>query len=385
MVQSPDARISRRLSAFPTFAVMLLFASGLAACTAPEAADQPSAGVAPEAKADGSPTATPPATDALPVETVRPQRSDMVARHDGTATLEAEADAEVVVRVGGSVLRVLVEEGQPVRAGQLLANIDPRQLRLELAQARAQLERIENDYRRQVELHQKGLIAAGAFESSRFELAQRRAAYDLAALQLSHTELRAPFDGVVAQRQIRTGQNVAAGSTAFRIVDAQRLRAELHAPERQLQRLRPGQPVVLSVDALPGRQFQARVARIAPTIDPRTATFKLTVELDNASGMLKPGMFARLGVVFEHRSNVLSIPAVALLENQREPMVFVVDHGRATPRRVTLGLTHEGRVEVVAGLRDEEQVVVSGQNALKPGLGVRVVALAAAADPADAG
>jgi membrane fusion protein (multidrug efflux system) len=323
--------------------------------------------------------------DVLPVETVRPQRSDMVARHDGTATLEAEADAEVVARIGGSVLRVLVEEGQQVRAGQLLANIDPRQLRLELAQARAQLERIENDYRRQVELHQKGLIAAGAFESSRFDLAQRRAAHDLAALQLSHTELRAPFDGVVAQRHIRVGQNVAAGATAFRVVDAGRLRAELHAPERQLQRLRPGQPVVLSVDALPGRQFQARVARIAPTIDPRTATFKLTVELDNAGGTLKPGMFARLGVVFEHRSNVLSIPTAALLENQRDPMVFVVERGRAAPRRITLGLSHEGRVEIVAGLNDAEQVVVSGQNALKPGLGVRVVALAAADGPVDAG
>ncbi len=390
MVRSTDPRVGSHQARRAALAAALLLGALLGGCTAPEAAeDDPgkehAADSPPEPKAEADAAASGTTADVLPVETVRPQRSDMVARHDGTATLEAEADAEVVARVGGSVLRVLVEEGQPVRAGQLLANIDPRQLRLELAQARAQLERIENDYRRQVELHQKGLIAAGAFESSRFDLAQRRAAHDLAALQLSHTELRAPFDGVVAQRHVRVGQNVAAGATAFRVVDSGRLRAELHAPERQLQRLRPGQPVVLSVDALPGRQFQARVARIAPTIDPRTATFKLTVELDNAGGTLKPGMFARLGVVFEHRSNVLSIPTAALLENQREPMVFVVEQGRAAPRRITLGLSHEGRVEIVAGLSDTEQVVVSGQNALKPGLGVRVVALAAADSPVDAG
>jgi membrane fusion protein (multidrug efflux system) len=168
------------------------------------------------------------------------------------------------------------------------------------------------------------------------------------------------------------------------VVDAARLRAELHAPERQLSRLRPGQPVILSVDALPGRSFAARVARIAPTIDARTATFKLTVELEDAGGELKPGMFARVGVIFEKRSNVLSIPAAALLENSREPTVFVVDNGVAAPRRVSLGLNHDGRVEIISGLRDGDQVVISGQNSLQPGLGVRIVALAAAGTATDA-
>jgi membrane fusion protein (multidrug efflux system) len=357
---------------------LLAAASTLGACSSGTAttADPPASGATPQ-PATPVPGATS-AADSLPVETVRPQRSDMVARHDGTANLQAEADAEVVARVGGAVVRIAAEEGQRVRAGDLLAVIDPRQLRLEMAQARAQLDKVENDYRRQVELHQKGLVAAGAFESTRFELAQRRATWELARLQLSHTELRAPFDGVVAERHVKAGQNLAPGTTAFRVVDAARLRAELHAPERQLSRLRPGQPVLVSVDALPGRSYAARVARIAPTIDARTATFKLTVELNDPSGELKPGMFARVGVIFEHRSNVLSIPAAALLENSREPTVFVVDKGVAAPRRVRLGLSHDGRIEIVAGLRDDEQVVISGQNSLKPGLGVRVVALAAA-------
>lgn len=380
-IASPSTVLRR---ATRTALLALLSGVLLAACGDPQAA--PGAGAAQDA-AQVDPTSPPSPADAspLPVETVRPRRSDMLARHDGTATLEAESDAEVVARVGGTVLQVAVEEGQAVRAGALLARIDPRQLRLELAQARAQLDKVDSDYRRQVELHEKGLIAANAFESSRYELAQRRASWELAALQLSHTEIRAPFDGVVAERRIRVGQNLAAGTTAFRVVDTRRLRAELHAPEQQLSRLRPGQPVLLSADALPGRQFAARVARVAPTIDPRTATFKLTVELDNASGALKPGMFARVGVVFEHRSDVLSIPAAALLENAPQPTVFIVDNGRAAPRRVRLGLSHEGRVEVQDGLDGTEQVVINGQNSLKAGLGVRVVALAAAGTDTDAG
>lgn len=368
----------------PCFALLLLAtASTLVACSSSTATpDTPAGRSAPEGGAALPAAAA--GKDALPVETVRPQRSDMVARHDGTATLQAEADAEVVARVGGTVLRVAVEEGQRVQAGDLLATIDPRQLRLEVAQAKAQFDKVDNDYRRQVELHERGLVAAGAFEGTRFELAQRRATWELARLQLSHTELRAPFAGIVAERHVRVGRNLASGTTAFRVVDATRLRAELHAPERQLSRLRPGQPVVISVDALPGRSFSARVARIAPTIDPRTATFKLTVELQDASGELKPGMFARVGVIFEQRSNVLSIPAAALLENAREPTVFVVDNGVAAPRRVSLGLTHDGRVEILNGLRDDDQVVISGQNSLQPGLGVRIVALAATDTGADA-
>lgn len=362
--------------------VLLCAASALVACSS-NATSPGSASGSGAAQSDGQTRPVGAPHDSVPVETVRPRRSDMVTRHDGTATLQAEADAEVVARVGGAVLRVAAEEGQRVRAGELLATIDPRQLRLELAQARAQLDKVENDYRRQLELHEKGLIAAGAFEGSRFELAQRHATWELARLQLSHTELRAPFDGIVAERHIRIGQNLAAGTTAFRVVNSSRLRAELHAPERQLSRLRPGQPVQISVDALPGRQYTARVARIAPTIDARTATFKLTVELNNDVGELKPGMFARVSVVFEQRSNVLSIPAAALLENSREPTVFVVNNGLAAPRRVSLGLSHDGRVEIVNGLRDDEQVVISGQNSLKPGLGVRVVALAAAGNPTD--
>jgi membrane fusion protein, multidrug efflux system len=368
----------------PSFALLLLAtASTFSACSSSTATPDTAAGRS-AAEAGATLPAAAAGKDALPVETVRPRRSDMVARHDGTATLQAEADAEVVARVGGAVLRVAVEEGQRVRAGDLLAAIDPRQLRLEVAQAKAQFDKVDNDYRRQVELHERGLVAAGAFESTRFELAQRRATWELARLQLSHTELRAPFAGVVAERHVRVGQNLTSGTTAFRIVDATRLRAELHAPERQLSRLRPGQPVVLSVDALPGRSFAARVARIAPTIDARTATFKLTVELPDAGGELKPGMFARVGVIFEQRSNVLSIPAAALLENSREPTVFVVDNGVAAPRRVSLGLTHDGRIEILNGLRDDDQVVISGQNSLQPGLGVRIVALAATDTGADA-
>src|SRR6187397_1308443 len=124
----------------------------------------------------------------IPVEVARPVRGEMLAMYSGTATLEAEADAEIVAKVGGEVRRILVEEGDHVKAGQLLAVLDDRQLRLQAAQTRAALAKSERDFNRQVELNQKGLVSAGAFEGLKYDLDNQPAANDLASLSLSYSE-----------------------------------------------------------------------------------------------------------------------------------------------------------------------------------------------------
>lgn len=353
-------------------ALAAALATGLAACSTSDAVD------APKATAKDAPA------PAVPVEVVRASRGEMVASYGGTATLQAEADAEVIARVGGEVTRLLVEEGARVRAGQTLAILDGRQLRLQTAQARAQLAKIERDYRRQVELHDKGLVAAGAFEGLKFDLDQQRATHELAALQLSYTEIRAPFDGVVAERHVRLGQNLQPGAVAFRVTNPTPLRAQVFVPERELARLQPGQNASVMIDALGGRVFPARVTLVAPTIDTRTATFKVTLQVMDPGSELKPGMFARVGVVFARKADALIIPRAALVDTESQPTVFVVENGKAIPRRITTGLTESGRLEVLAGLRDSEQVVVVGQNGLKSGLAVRVVSLEPASPAAPA-
>ncbi|MEZ5532911.1 MAG: efflux RND transporter periplasmic adaptor subunit [Steroidobacteraceae bacterium] len=312
---------------------------------------------------------------AIPVEVANAHRGEMLARYTGTATLEAEADADVTARVGGEIERVLVEEGDTVRAGEVLAVLDGRQLQLEAAQARAQYAKTERDYRRQLELHEKGLVSAGAFENLKFDLDNLRATYQLAELQLSYTELRAPFAGTVAGRYVRVGQNVPVGAKTFRITDPTPLKASVYVPERELARLAPGQNAVAQIDALGGRTFPARVTLVSPAIDPATATFKVTLELEDAQGALKPGMFARVGIVFERKPAALQVPRVALIEADGAASVFVVEDGKAVQRAVTTGLADGGNIEVTKGVADGETVVVVGQNGLKSGNAVRVVSL----------
>jgi membrane fusion protein (multidrug efflux system) len=315
-------------------------------------------------------------TAAIPVEVVNPLRGEMRATYSGTATLEAEADAEVVAKVQGELEKLLVEEGDPVRAGELLAVLDGRQLRLEVAQVEAELAKLDRDYRRQIELNAKGLVAAGAFEGLKYDLDTLRARRDLARLQLSYTEIRAPFAGLVAARNVRVGQTVQPGNAMFRITDPSPLKAQVFVPERELQRLRTGQPAAVQADAVAGRSFPARVSLVSPTVDARTATFKVTVEVDDANAVLKPGMFARVGIVFERKQEALQIPRVALVETDGERSVFVVHQGLARQRSVTTGLTDAGNIEITDGIGEGEQVVIVGQSGLKDGNKVRIVALA---------
>ncbi len=329
------------------------------------AGDQTSAGKDAKANAEA----------AIPVEVAKPVRGEMLAMYSGTATLEAEADAEIIAKVGGEVRRLLVEEGDHVKAGQLLAILDDRQLRLQAAQTRAALAKAERDFNRQVELHQKGLVSAGAFEGLKYDLDNQRAAHDIASLSLSYSEIRAPFAGIVSERHVKLGQEIAVGFSMFRVTDPTPLKAAVFVPERELARLKPGQAAAVAVDALAGRSFPAVVKLVAPTVDAATATFKVTLEVDDPKGDLKPGMFSRVGIVFERRSEALTIPRIALLDTDGSSNVFVVNAGKAEQRAIKTGLSNAGKVEVTEGLTGTEQVVVVGQNGLKDGNPVRVVSL----------
>lgn len=312
---------------------------------------------------------------AIPVEVAQPTRGEMLAMYSGTATLEAEADAEVIAKVGGEVRRILVEEGDRVQAGQILAQLDDRQLRLQAAQTRAARAKAERDFNRQVELHAKGLVSAGAFENIKYDLDNQVAADDLAQLNLSYSTIRAPFAGIVSTRHIKLGQEIAVGTSLFRVTDPTPLKANVFVPERELARLKPGQAATIAVDALAGRQFPATVRLVSPVVDAATATFKVTLEVDDPRGDLKPGMFSRVGIVFERRAEALSVPRVALLDTDGSSNLFIVSGGKAEQRAVKVGLSNAGRIEVVEGLTGSEQVVIVGQNGLKDGNPVRVVTL----------
>ncbi len=319
------------------------------------------------------------ADTSVPVEVQPLKRAPMLAVYSGTAPIEAHDEAEVVAKVGGEVREIYVEEGDTVTAGQVLARLDGDRLRLELAQTDANLRKLERDYNRQLELSQKGLVAKGTAENAKFDLDALRASYDSARLELSYTQIRAPISGVVSARHIKVGNTIKPNDPTFRVTNLDPLIAYVHVPEKEFRKIAAKQPAEVVVDALGGERFAGVIARISPTVDPQTGTFRAEVEVPDSTRHLKPGMFARVNIVYERRENALQLPRNAILDADGEQSVFVIAGDKAEQRRIKTGLANNGWVEVTEGLKGDERVVVVGQAGLKTGTVVKVVSATPAA------
>ena len=350
--------MTRDLGWLASVAVLLL----LAACGRQD-------GAAPEGDGEQGGQDAPP----IPVEVAVPTRGDVYAVYKGTAPIEAFADAEVVAKVAGEVEELLVEEGAIVTQGQVLARLDGDRLRLTLNESAARLRKLQRDYERNVELQQKGLISAGDFEKIRYEMEALEASHNLASLELDYTQIRAPIDGVVSARYIKLGSTLAVNAPVFRVTSLEPLIAYVHVPEREFTSIAAGQTAQLYIDALQRDPITADVTRVSPVVDPATGTFKVTIEIYDEARRIKPGMFARIGIVHDRHENALLVPRSALIEEAAATSVFVVADGLARRKPVTTGYTSDGMVEILTGLDGDEAVVTVGQAGLRPDARVEVI------------
>ena len=349
----------------------------------------------------------------VPIEASTAARKAIVASYSGTAALEPENQAMVVAKTSGVLLKLMVEEGDVVRAGDLLAQLDPEKPRLELARAEANLKRLENDYRRSSDLFTRKLVSAEAQEKARFDLETQKAAYDIAKLELDYTRIVAPIGGVISVRMVKEGNLIQINQSLFRIDDFDPLLAVLNVPERELTTMRPGQTVSMHVDALPGVEFDGAVARVSPVVDADTGTFRVTTEFRDATQRLKSGMFGRVDVVYDQRADALVVPREALIEGDAEAAVFVLEPAPAEKpdakkqeeqpgffakffggkkpeakpraetkpvpvflakrREVKLGYASGADAEIVEGLKEGDRVVTVGKAALRDGGRVQIV------------
>jgi membrane fusion protein (multidrug efflux system) len=244
----------------------------------------------------------------------------------------------------------------------------------------------------------KHLIPEYEYEQDKFDLAAQRAAYEAANIQLSYTRIVAPVDGVIAERSIKIGNLVQANQNLFRIVGMNPLQAVLNVPERQLGILKAGQAVQLEADALPGKKFAGSILRIAPVVDPASGTFRVTCQFRDASAVLRPGMFARIDIVYDQRADALTVPRSALVEEDGQTSVFVVDKAPPAPapkaeagkpaakaavatpsgfvahrQLVKTGYSDGDKVEIISGLEAGASVITVGRNAVRDGTAVLVL------------
>ncbi len=308
-----------------------------------------------------------------------------------SGTLVADREATVRAELGGTVIQVAVEAGQPVARGTLLGRISDDAIRDQVQSARSAARTASEALavaRRNAERSER-LAAAGALaerdlEQARWSatnaeaaLAEANARIAAAEKQWSYTQLRSPIGGVVSERHVRAGDVVSAGNPLFTVVDPTSLKLEAQVPVATIEALRVGTRVPFTVDGLGDRVFEGRIARINPAVDPMTRQVRITVTLPNQSGRLVAGLFAQGRAATESRTGV-AVPLSAIDRSGLRPVVTRIRNGMTERVEVATGIEDAStdRVEVVAGLAAGDTVVIGSARGLQPGTRVQPAAAA---------
>lgn len=322
---------------------------------------------------------------AAPVEGAVARMDTLSVTVEAVGSLEARSRVEVKPEIAGRVSQILFEEGDSVRAGQVLVRLNRDRLEAELqaarasvSRARAEAENLERQLRRNDSLLARGAISQQAYDdletshaSAQAGLEEAEANLALARENLEDATIRAPFDGRVGVRSFDLGDYLAVGTSMFTVVDDDPLEIRFSVPERYLGQLELGSEIDVRVQSAPDRTVEGRLEFISPYVSAASRSVELRALIPNADAVLRPGQFATVVLELEERPAVL-VPEAALLPRDEGATVFLVRGGEAVPRQVSMGLRRQGVVEILSGVSEGDTVVVAGQQRLEEGTAVAV-------------
>lgn len=298
-----------------------------------------------------------------------------------STNLEAEESVGVYSQAARQVVELRVEEGDRVSRGQVLLRLQDDEQQNELAKVEGQLARARREYERQQNLWAEKLISEQAFNDATYELEQLELRLEEVRRQLSYTVVRAPIAGTVARRLVNLGDQVTVNQHLFDLVDFDSLVARVYVPEKELAKLRPGMPARIVAPALAGAEYGGRVIRLAPVVDPRSGTVKVTVGIPEWQG-LRPGLYVDVSLVTDVHEEAVLVPKRALVYDQDRVYAYRLagpsGDGAEGPtvERVLVQplLEDKDHVEPAGGaLAAGDRVVIAGQAGLKDGTAVRVL------------
>jgi len=304
-------------------------------------------------------------------------------------TVQAVSQATVRSKVSAEVRKVAVREGDRVRAGQVLAEFDTAQLRMQLAErqatlesARAQLAQTERTREANAQLVRQNFISQNAFDAAdaahRAQLATVAAAQaqvEQIGLQLGDAVVHAPIDGLISKRHVQPGEKVAFDAPLISIVDLSQLEVQAQAAVSDITQVTIGARAEVEVEGLADRTFAGKVDRINPSAEPGSRTINVYVTLANEKALLKAGMFARVHVRAQEDKEVPALPVSAIRSDNGQSFVWLIADSKLVRRAVSLGRRDERAqfVEIVSGLEPADRVIATKFDNLREGLAARIV------------
>jgi len=336
---------------------------------------------------------------AVAVKTAKVEMAPFEEAVELTGELRALAQVAVAPKISGRLSEVLVDNGDFVQKGQVLARIDDLELEQQVSRAqaslrvtearlkqdKANLENLRNQLRRSERLYADELVSLQDLEDLRSQVQAGEAGLELGEaqinqaradlreleIQVEQTRLYAPMSGYVGDRTLHPGALVTPSSSILSVLDLSRLKTIVAAPEQHLRKLRVGLRARVAVDAYPNDSFSGTITRISPMLDPETRAAEIEIIIPNRQSLLKAGMFVRAAVVLRNVQS-MAIPRESLVTRENQQGVFVIEEGKAHYVPVQIGVSQQGRIQVLDGVEEGREVVAAGSQFLNEGDPVRL-------------
>jgi membrane fusion protein (multidrug efflux system) len=331
------------------------------------------------------------ASGLYPVKVFKVVRGSISEKVLATGAIEAWRKTTITPDVGGKIAAIYVNEGDFVRAGQLLAELDTQATRLQLKQAeagflvaQAGLKDAQKNKERMDQLMAEKAVSEQqhekiqlAFEAASAQFAQAQAALQLAKHALEVSIMKAPFGGVIASRNAEVGDVInpmmggfSPTSGVLTLVDFSRIKIDVELSQDEVLLVKKGQRAVARVSIFPGREFEGKVSVVNLAGDPTTKKFGVEVAVNNPDLVLRPGTFGEVVLEVRTHDRAIVLPQMAILENA---YVFLIQNGKAVRRDIRLGLQNRTLVEITAGLAEGDRVVAEGNFGLEDGAAVEII------------
>lgn len=314
---------------------------------------------------------TGPAQNAVQRDTVAVTTTLVASRELGTeieavGTARANESVDITSKSSNIVAAIRFDEGDFVKRGQVLVELDSAEVRADVAEAEATLADSQSQFDRSRELFAQKALSISQLDQIEATLKANRARLNAANARLADTVIRAGFDGRTGFRRVSIGGLVSPGDVITTLDDTSIIKLDFTVPETYFYLLKNGLPITAQSTGLPNRRFEGKVTNIDSRIDPATRSVTVRAEIPNRDGVLRPGMFMTVqlqGAV----AQALLVPEAAIVPEQGRAYVFVVENNVAARREVKLGQRRPGEVEIVTGLREGERIVVDGTQNLREG------------------
>jgi len=321
----------------------------------------------------------------VPVSVAPINRGAVSAYISSTANLVADAEVKVLAEAEGRIADLLVEEGDRVKKGQVLAQLVKDDAEIAVKKAKYKADGAGINFDRAQKGLTDGLISRELYD--KVALDSQVAQQELAEAQwrLEKTTIRAPFGGRVTERFVKLGQHLNLSDQLFTVSDFDPLIAKIFLPEKDVFGLKEGRDVRITLKASDATRFRGRIRQISPVVDTSTGTVKLTIEAMEPPAEVRPGAFVTIDIVRETHAQAVLVPREAVIRELQAAYIFVAKGNVAEKRTVALGLEEGGRIEALSGVVPGEQAIVAGQGGLKQGTAIKVIPSPEASDLRAAG